>query len=114
MAVDSPALEDTTRRRAADLLMPSTSPTVAGKKDKRAASSIARAYTFADLSHYSFKQRFLIRAADLIFFAIIKLIGKTIRFEVEGWENWEAAMRHDKLPIYTFWHNQIFVGTYFW
>ncbi len=94
--------------------MPNTSPTVAGKSDSRVASSIARAYTFADLSRYSLKERFLIRAADLAFFAIIKLIGKTIRFEVEGWENWEAAMRDDQLPIYTFWHNQIFVGTYFW
>jgi lysophospholipid acyltransferase (LPLAT)-like uncharacterized protein len=84
------------------------------RSDIKPRSPIERAYSFADLSGYSFKERFLIRAADLAFFAIIKLVGKTIRFEVEGWENWEAAMRHDKLPIYTFWHNQIFVGTYFW
>jgi lysophospholipid acyltransferase (LPLAT)-like uncharacterized protein len=88
--------------------------TASERTDSRVATNVARAYTFADLSQYSFKERFLIRAADLAFFAIIKLIGKTIRFEVEGWENWEAAMRDDKLPIYTFWHNQIFVGTYFW
>lgn len=93
--------------------MTSKSATIAAN-DGRSAANIARAYTFADLSRYSFKDRFLIHAADLAFFIIIKLIGKTIRFEVEGWENWETAMRDDRLPIYTFWHNQIFVGTYFW
>ncbi len=75
--------------------------------------TIARAYEFADLSSYSTKQRFLIRAADLIFFLLIKAIGRTIRWRVEGWENWEAANANGQLPIYTFWHNQIFLGTYF-
>ena len=73
-----------------------------------------RAYTFADLSAYSFKERLLIRAADLAFFLFIKLIGRTVRFEIEGWENWEAASREGKIPIYTFWHNRIFLATYFW
>jgi lysophospholipid acyltransferase (LPLAT)-like uncharacterized protein len=75
--------------------------------------SLARAYEFADLSSYSPKQRFLIRAADLSFFILIKTIGRTIRWRVEGWENWEAANANGQLPIYTFWHNQIFLSTYF-
>src|SRR6266849_2369926 len=73
-----------------------------------------RAYSFNDLSAYSFKDRWLIRAADLAFFILIKLIGRTIKFEVEGWENWEAASREGKIPIYTFWHNRVFLATYFW
>jgi lysophospholipid acyltransferase (LPLAT)-like uncharacterized protein len=73
-----------------------------------------RAYSFADLSSYSFKDRFLIRLADLTFFVLIKLIGRTVKFEVEGWENWEAASRAEKIPIYTFWHNRVFLSTYFW
>ena len=73
-----------------------------------------RAYSFADLSSYSFKRRFLIRAADLAFFVLIKLIGRTVRFEIEGWENWEAASRAEKIPIYTFCHNRVFLSTYFW
>src|SRR5256884_9721239 len=77
-------------------------------------SSIARAYSFARLSSYSFKDRFLIRAADLAFFLLIKLIGKTIKFEIDGWENWEAATRDNHIPIYTFWHNRVFLATYFW
>src|SRR6185295_179238 len=76
--------------------------------------TIARAYKFADLSAYPPKKRFLIRAADLAFFILIKLIGRTIRWQIEGWENWEAATRDGQLPIYTFWHNRVFLATYFW
>src|SRR6266550_7599517 len=77
-------------------------------------SNITRAYSLAKLSSYSFKDRLLIRAADLAFFLLIKLIGKTIKFEVDGWENWEAAARDNHIPIYTFWHNRVFLATYFW
>ena len=77
-------------------------------------SSIDRAYTFASLSSYSLKDRLLIRSADLVFFILINLIGRTVRFEIEGWENWEAASRDGKIPIYTFWHNRVFLATYFW
>jgi len=76
--------------------------------------TVARAYEFADLSAYSPKQRLLIRAADLAFFVLINVIGRTIRWQVEGWENWEAATSGGQVPIYTFWHNRIFTGTYFW
>jgi len=76
--------------------------------------SIERAYQFADLSGYSFKDRCLIRAADLAFYSFIKLIGSTVKFEVEGWENWEAASSEGRIPIYTFWHNIIFLSIYFW
>ena len=77
-------------------------------------SNLDRAYSFADLSVYSFKDRLLIRGADLVFFILIKLIGRTIKFEIEGWDNWEAASRDGKIPIYTFWHNRVFLATYFW
>src|SRR2546425_2116959 len=77
-------------------------------------SNLDRAYAFASLSSYSLKDRLLIRGADLVFFLLIKLIGRTVRFEVEGWDNWEAASRDGKIPIYTFWHNRVFLATYFW
>jgi lysophospholipid acyltransferase (LPLAT)-like uncharacterized protein len=80
----------------------------------KSASAIDRAYSFADLSAYSFKDRWLIRAADLAFFIAIKLIGRTVKFEIDGWENWEAASRDGKIPIYTFWHDRVFLSTYFW
>jgi lysophospholipid acyltransferase (LPLAT)-like uncharacterized protein len=77
-------------------------------------TKVGRAYTFADLSRYSLKQRLTIRAADLVFFLLIKMIGGTIRWQVEGWENWEAASGEGQIPIYTFWHNRVFLATYFW
>ena len=83
------------------------------KGARPADETIARAYEFADLSSYSLKDRFVIRAADVAFFLLIKIIGSTIRWRVEGWEHWEAANRDGRLPIYTFWHNRVFAGTYF-
>ncbi len=82
--------------------------------ESKSAASIERAYRFADLSGYTFKERLMIRAADLAFFIAIKLIGTTVKFEIDGWENWEAASRDGKIPIYTFWHDRIFLSIYFW
>jgi lysophospholipid acyltransferase (LPLAT)-like uncharacterized protein len=84
------------------------------ESDIQLASRFDRAYSFADLSSYTFKERMMIRAADLAFFIAIKLIGRTIKFKMNGWENWEAASRDGKTPIYTFWHDRVFLATYFW
>jgi lysophospholipid acyltransferase (LPLAT)-like uncharacterized protein len=84
------------------------------KGARQPGETVARAYKFADLSSYPLKERFLIRAADLAFFLLIKVIGRTIRWQVEGWENWEDATRDGQVPIYTFWHNRVFLATYFW
>jgi lysophospholipid acyltransferase (LPLAT)-like uncharacterized protein len=80
----------------------------------RSATDIERVYKFASLSSYSFKDRLLIRMADIVFFFLLKFIGRTVKFEIEGWQNWEAAVREDRLPIYTCWHNRVFLSTYFW
>ena len=83
------------------------------KGARPAEETVARAYKFADLSSYPPKKRFLIRAADLAFFLLIKAIGRTIRWQVEGWENLEASSRDGRIPIYTVWHNRVFLATYF-
>ncbi|HEY0429932.1 MAG TPA: lysophospholipid acyltransferase family protein [Pyrinomonadaceae bacterium] len=70
-------------------------------------------YRFATLEEYSARQRLSIRALDWIFFVLISLIGKTVRFEVEGWKNFESIEQAGKIPIYAFWHNRIFLATYF-
>jgi lysophospholipid acyltransferase (LPLAT)-like uncharacterized protein len=75
---------------------------------------VSRAYEFADLSDYSFKDRLLIRIADLVFYLLINLIGLTARFEVVGWENHEQVEKNGGLPIYVFWHDRIFLTTYWW
>ncbi|HVG37880.1 MAG TPA: hypothetical protein VM870_01265, partial [Pyrinomonadaceae bacterium] len=69
---------------------------------------------FADLSAYSLKERLLIRAADRVFYHLIKFIGRTTRFTVEGREHLEEVERRGHLPIYTSWHNRVFLATYFW
>lgn len=76
-------------------------------------NKIQKVYEFEDLTKYSFKERLLIRIVDLACYLLISVIGKTIRFEVEGWENFEQIEKDKKIPIYTFWHNRIFIGTYF-
>ena len=81
-----------------------------GEREQRA---VERAYGFADLSGYTFKQRLTIRAADLAFYSLIRLIGGTVRFRVEGREHLEEAGRGGRLPIYTTWHDRVFLATYF-
>jgi len=76
--------------------------------------SVERAYSFTSLANYSFKDRVLIKAADLAFFVLISIIGKTLRWSVRGQEHLEAASRNGAPPIYTFWHNRVFLATYFW
>src|SRR5215212_10342231 len=79
----------------------------------RKNKKIREVYEFASLANYSFKERLMIRLADYAFYLMINLIGKTVRFEREGWENFEVIEQTGKVPIYTFWHNRIFLGTYF-
>lgn len=74
---------------------------------------IQKVYQAQDLSKYSFKQKLIIRTASTVFYLLMLAIGKTLRYETEGLENYEAIERAGKIPIYTFWHNRIFAGTYF-
>src|SRR5262249_36504541 len=85
-----------------------------GEKSRTSSASVDRAYSFASLSAYPFKDRLLIRIIGFFFFAFIKLIGRTVRFEIDGWKNWEAASVDSLVPIYVFWNNRLFLSTYFW
>jgi lysophospholipid acyltransferase (LPLAT)-like uncharacterized protein len=87
---------------------------VAGRADVLADSVYQRAHDFSDLSQYSLVERAAIQAGELSVFALMKAIGPTFKFEVEGWEHWEAAGRGGHAPIYTFWHDSIILSTYFW
>ncbi|HEY0658567.1 MAG TPA: lysophospholipid acyltransferase family protein [Pyrinomonadaceae bacterium] len=70
-------------------------------------------YKHGSLDRYSWRERLLIRLADLTFSFLVYLIGKTIRFEKRGWENYESSQQNGKVPILTFWHNRIFLATYY-
>lgn len=70
-------------------------------------------FEFASLAEYPVSKRFTIRAADLIFYSLIKLIGATLRFEIVGAEIPEKIERAGKIPIYATWHDRIFSSVYF-
>ena len=70
-------------------------------------------FEFASLNKYSLRERFLIRVADLFFYSLIFLLGKTIKFEFVGEEYLEKIKQSGKVPIYAFWHNRIFLATYY-
>jgi hypothetical protein len=59
-------------------------------------------------------QRVQIALASVVGYLAVWLVGRTLRFEIFGWENWEAARRLSKGLIYTFWHREIFAATWFW
>ncbi len=43
----------------------------------------------------------------------IGIIGRTLRFEVDDWQEYKRARRGGPVVL-SFWHNQIFSATYFW
>jgi hypothetical protein len=88
-------------------------PADAKIQERRMKDSVERAYSFASLSEYSPWERFQIKLADLTFYLLIKFIGLTVRWTVEGVEHLESISRSGALPIYTLWHNHIFLSTYF-
>jgi lysophospholipid acyltransferase (LPLAT)-like uncharacterized protein len=59
-------------------------------------------------------QRFQIFIASWMGYFAVLLIGCTLRWTVEGWQNWEAANMAGKGIIYTFWHREIFSACWFW
>lgn len=73
-----------------------------------------RVYEFSDLSGYKRGDRLLIRAADVFFYLLIRLICSTLRWEVRGREHVDAIYASGHRAIYTFWHSCIFPGTWVW
>jgi hypothetical protein len=67
-----------------------------------------------NLRTFTLWQRAQIFFASWIGYLAVLLIGRTLRFEVYGWENWAAARKIGKGLIYTFWHREIFPATWFW
>jgi hypothetical protein len=58
-------------------------------------------------------ERLKISLFSLLGYWAIRLIGSTLRWQVEGWENFRSIQAANKNTIYTFWHGRIFMGTYF-
>ena len=49
----------------------------------------------------------------LVGYWVLRLVGLTLRWQVEGWDNLHSIHAAGKRVIYTFWHGRIFMATYF-
>jgi hypothetical protein len=76
-------------------------------------AEIAKVYEFESLERYPFKERILIRLADVAFFLAIRIVGSSIRWNIEGLDHLRAVELAGDVPIYCVWHNRIFAATYF-
>ena len=63
---------------------------------------------------FTFKQRAGISALSFLGWLLVWLIGSTLRYQVEGWANFQESKRQGQPVIYCFWHNQILFATHFW
>ena len=63
---------------------------------------------------FSLWERVQIWLASWVGYLAVLLIGRSLRWEVYGWENWEAATKRGQGLIYTCWHREIFSAGWFW
>jgi hypothetical protein len=63
---------------------------------------------------FRFWERVQIWLATWAGYLAVLLIGRSLRWKVYGWENWEAATKRGQGLIYTFWHREIFSACWFW
>lgn len=61
----------------------------------------------------TYLQQFRLTLESYSLYILVRMIGLTTRFDVRGWENVEQVERENKLPIYAFWHDRMFLGFYF-
>lgn len=71
------------------------------------------AYNPDTLERYGWKDRMIIRLADVAFFFAISLIGRTLRWETAGEDHLASVESAGRVPIYCLWHDRIFAGTYY-
>jgi lysophospholipid acyltransferase (LPLAT)-like uncharacterized protein len=93
----------------------SESPT--RKLDAIESKSVASPDAFqwdAQQRTFSWWQLMQIRIATWIGYAATALVGRSLRWQVFGWENYEAASHQGNKIIFTFWHREIFSATWFW
>lgn len=66
-----------------------------------------------ELDGYNRFDRLKIRLISLAFTSLIRLIGFTLRFEIENQDVTDGALSGGRQPIYCFWHDRIIPSTYF-
>jgi len=66
------------------------------------------------LKTFTLLQKIEIALMSLAGWMLLRLIGATLRYRVEGWKNFKQFKEKKTPVIYSFWHNQIFCATHFW
>ncbi|HJQ24441.1 MAG TPA: lysophospholipid acyltransferase family protein [Blastocatellia bacterium] len=83
--------------------------------DDASAEDLRRhVYRQSPLSDFNWRERFIIRVADLFFFLLIQVICVTVRWEAHGAEHLQAIYGSGHRAIFTSWHACIFGATWFW
>jgi hypothetical protein len=59
-------------------------------------------------------QRLKLFLAEWLGYLIVLLVGRSLRWEVFGRQNYEEAVRRGKSFIVTFWHREIFPAIWYW
>ena len=77
------------------------------------ADKIEKVYEFKSISEYDFKQRLMIRVGGWLFYALVKVVCSTLRFEIDGIDHMRAETDRHSSPILCFWHDRIVSSTYF-
>ncbi|MEN3335796.1 MAG: hypothetical protein V7641_5161 [Blastocatellia bacterium] len=117
---DSPDTRSPAHDSSAGAASPSPAPQRSTRRRAKAAAAAdlqdlrRRVYEQADISGYNWRERFIIRAADLFFFLLIRMICVTLRWEAHGAGHLEAIHASGHRAIFTFWHVCIFSATWFW
>ena len=62
----------------------------------------------AEQRPFTFGQRLKLLLAEWLGYLIVLLIGRSLRWEVYGRQNYEEAVKRGKSFIVTFWHREIF------
>ena len=63
---------------------------------------------------FTFGQRVQLVLATWLGYLAVLLIGRSLRWEVFGKQNYEEAVRRGKSFIVTFWHREIFPAVWYW
>ena len=63
--------------------------------------------------HSSPFKRFQAAAIAAIGYQLINLLGRTLRWRVEGFEHYEASNAAGRRPVMAFWHGRILSATYY-
>jgi lysophospholipid acyltransferase (LPLAT)-like uncharacterized protein len=82
--------------------------------EQREESAAAQHVNVKSVRTFSRWQRLQIFLATWLGYFAVLFIGRSLRWEVFGWENYEAARKLGKSLVFTFWHCEIFPAICFW